>query len=161
MCGQEGHIRPECSELKKLLNERSRKTQVKINLINEYQVDSEEEELITELDFESKNSSVYIIDDRKAKKEEICMIIEKEENQSKKTPLNLENLVQPLESKIKPYNMWKYLQIIIKRKISKEEEGSSNPKEIKELISPIKEIKEPISSKQNNYTNNRTNKYGK
>ena len=73
------------------------------------------------------------------------MIIEKEENQSKKTPLNLENLVQPLESKIKPYNMWKYLQIIIKRKISKEEEGSSNPKEIKELISPIKEIKEPIN----------------
>ena len=57
--------------------------------------------------------------------------------------------------------MWKYLQIIIKRKISKEEEGSSNPKEIKELISPIKEIKEPISSKKNNYTNNRTNKYGK
>ena len=40
LCGQEGHIRPECPELKKPLNERSRKTQVKINLINEYQVDS-------------------------------------------------------------------------------------------------------------------------
>ena len=38
------------------------------------------------------------------------MIIEKEENQPKKTPLNLENLVQPLESKIRPYNMWKDLQ---------------------------------------------------
>ena len=35
-------------------------TQVKINLINKYQVDSEEEELINELDFESKNLSVYI-----------------------------------------------------------------------------------------------------
>ena len=35
------------------------------------------------------------------------MIIEKEENQPKKTPLNLENLVQHLESKIIPYNIWK------------------------------------------------------
>ena len=76
------------------------------------------------------------------------MIIEKEENQSKKTPLNLENLVQPLESKIKPYNMWKDSQIIIKGKISKEEEGSSNPKKIKEPISHVKEIKEPISSEK-------------
>ena len=59
------------------------------------------------------------------------MIIEKEENQPKKTSLNLENLIQPLESKIKPYNMWKDLQIIIKVKISEEEEGHSNPKEIK------------------------------
>ena len=42
LCGQEGHIRPECPELKKPLNERNRKTQVKINLINEYQLDSEE-----------------------------------------------------------------------------------------------------------------------
>ena len=53
LCGQEGHIRLECPELKKPLNERNRKTQVKINLINEYQLDSEEEELISELDFES------------------------------------------------------------------------------------------------------------
>ena len=67
------------------------------------------------------------------------MIIEKKENQSKKTPLNLENLVQPLESKIKPYNIWKDLQIIIKGKISEEEEGScSNPKEIKEPLNPEK-----------------------
>ena len=29
LCSQEGHIRPECPELKKPLNERSRKTQVK------------------------------------------------------------------------------------------------------------------------------------
>ena len=29
LCGQKGHIRPECPELKKPLNERSRKTQVK------------------------------------------------------------------------------------------------------------------------------------
>ena len=47
------------------------------------------------------------------------MIIEKEENQPKKTSLSLENLVQPLESKIKPYNMWKDLQIIIKEKSQK------------------------------------------
>ena len=77
LCGQEGHIRPECSELKKPSNERSRKTQAKINLINEYQVDSEEEELISELDFESENSSVYSIDDNEPEIEEICMIIEK------------------------------------------------------------------------------------
>ena len=37
------------------------------------------------------------------------MIIEKEENKPKKTSLNLENLVQPLESQIKPYNLWKDL----------------------------------------------------
>ena len=84
MCGQEGHIRPECPELKKPLNEWNRKAQVKINLINEYQLDSEEEELISELDFESENSSVYSIEDSENEKEEICMIIEKEENQAKK-----------------------------------------------------------------------------
>ena len=31
--------------------------------INEYQLDSEEEELISELDFESENSSVYSVED--------------------------------------------------------------------------------------------------
>ena len=41
--------------------------------------------------------------------------------------------------------MWKDLQIIIKGKISEEDDGSSNSKEIKELMSPIKEIKEPIN----------------
>ena len=148
MCGQEGHIRPECPELKKPLNERSRKTQVKINLINEYKIDSEKEELISELDFESENSSVYSIDDSETEKEEICMIIEKEKNQPKKTPLNLDYLVQPLESKVKPYNMWKDLQIIIKEKISEKEEDSSNSKEIKEPISLVKEIKEPINPKK-------------
>ena len=56
------------------------------------------------------------------------MIIEEEKNQSKKNSLNLENLVQPLESKIKPYNLWKDLQIIIKGKISKEDEGNSTSK---------------------------------
>ena len=39
------------------------------NLINKYQVDSEEEELISELDFESENSSVYSIDDSETKRE--------------------------------------------------------------------------------------------
>ena len=105
MFGQEGHIRLECPELKKPLNEQSRNTQVKINLINEYHVDSEEEQLISELDFESENSSLYSIDDSETEKEIFFLIIEKEENQPKKTPLNLESLVQPLESKIKPYNI--------------------------------------------------------
>ena len=138
MCGHEGHIRPECLELKKPSNEQNRKTQAKINLINEYLVDSEEEELISELDFESENSSVCSIDDSETERKEMCMIIEKEENQPKKTSLNLEKLIQPLESKIKPYNMWKDLKIIIKGKISKEEEGNSNSKEIKESINPVK-----------------------
>ena len=47
------------------------------------------------------------------------MIIEKEKNQPKKTSLNLEKLVQPLESKINPYNLWKDLQIIINEKSQK------------------------------------------
>ena len=68
----------------------------------------------------------------------MCMIIEKEENQPKKTSLNLEKLIQPLESKIKPYNLWKDLQVIIKGKNLEEEEDSSNSKEIKESISPVK-----------------------
>ena len=67
MCDQEGQIRLECPEIKIPLKERNRKTQVKIYLINEYQVDSEEEELISELDFESENSSVYSIDDSETK----------------------------------------------------------------------------------------------
>ena len=66
------------------------------------------------------------------------MIIEKEKNQPKKTSLNLEKLVQPLESKINPYNLCKDLQIIIEGKISKEEKDNSNSKEIKEPISPVK-----------------------
>ena len=66
------------------------------------------------------------------------MIIKKEENKPKKTSLNLEKLVQLLESKINPYNLWKDLQIIIKGKISKEEKDNSNSKEIKEPISPVK-----------------------
>ena len=66
------------------------------------------------------------------------MIIKKEENKPKKTSLNLEKLVQLLESKINPYNLWKDLQIIIKGKISEEEKDNSNSKEIKEPISPVK-----------------------
>ena len=90
------------------------------------------------------NSNVYSVEDSETKKEEICMIIEKEENQAKKTPLNLENLVQPLEIKIKPYNIWKDLQIIIKGKISKEEEDScSKPKDTEEPKSLIKEPMNP------------------
>ena len=66
------------------------------------------------------------------------MIIGKEENQHKKTSLNLEKLVQSLESKRKLYNLCRDLQIIIKGKISKKEEDNPNSKEIKELITPIK-----------------------
>ena len=63
LCRQEGHIKPECLELKKLPKERNRKTQVKINFINEYEIDSENEEIISELDFESYNSNIYSLDD--------------------------------------------------------------------------------------------------
>ena len=62
LCGQEGHIKPECPELKKLPNERNRKTQIKINLIKEHEINSDNEELISELDFESDNSSIYSLD---------------------------------------------------------------------------------------------------
>ena len=78
------------------------------------------------------------------------MIIEKEENQPKKTPLNLDYLVQPLESKVKPYNMLKDLWIIIEWKISEEEKGNWNSKEIKEPLSLVKEIKEPINPENTN-----------
>ena len=54
------------------------------------------------------------------------MIIENEENQPKKTTLNLENLVQHLENKLNPCNLQKYLQIIIKRKILMEKKNNSN-----------------------------------
>ena len=37
------------------------------------------------------------------------MIIGKKENQPKKTSLNLEKLVQPLESKINPYIVEKFI----------------------------------------------------
>ena len=37
------------------------------------------------------------------------MIIEKKENQPKKTSLNLEKLVLPLESKINPYIVEKFI----------------------------------------------------
>ena len=81
------------------------------------------------------------------------MIIGKKENQPKKTSLNLEKLVQPLESKIKPYNLWKDLQIIIQWKISKEEEDNSNSKEIKELVSLVK--KKTIQKKEQENTANK------
>ena len=45
---------------------------------------------------------------------------EKEEHESKNKPrnmipLDLEKLVQPLESKVNPYNMWKDLTTIIRK----------------------------------------------
>ena len=49
--------------IKKLPNEQNRKTQIKINLIKEYEINSDNEELISELDFESDNSSIYSLDD--------------------------------------------------------------------------------------------------
>ena len=78
---------------------------MKTNLINEYQVDSEDKEFISKLDFENKNSNVYSLDNSETERDEICMIIENEENQPKKTPLNLENLVQHLENKLNPCNL--------------------------------------------------------
>ena len=63
LCGQVGHIKLECPELKKLANEQNRKTQIKINLIKEYKINSDNEELISELDFESDNYSIYSLED--------------------------------------------------------------------------------------------------
>ena len=103
MCGPEDLIRSECPKLKKLLNKQG-KIQVKINLIREHQINSKEKELISELDFESENSNVYCLNDNETEEEEICKIREKEENQLMKTSLNLENLVEHLESKVNPYN---------------------------------------------------------
>ena len=40
-----------------------KKTQIKINLIKEHEINSDNEELISELDSESDNSSIYNLDD--------------------------------------------------------------------------------------------------
>ena len=53
----------------------------------------------------------------KLKEKKIVWLLKK--NQPKKTSWNLEKLVQPLESKINPYNLWKDLQIIINEKSQK------------------------------------------
>ena len=47
---------------------------------------------------------MYCLNDNETEEEEICKIREKEENQLMKTSLNLENLVEHLESKVNPYN---------------------------------------------------------
>ena len=47
---------------------------------------------------------MYYLNDNETEEEEICKIREKEENQLMKTSLNLENLVEHLESKVNPYN---------------------------------------------------------
>ena len=81
---------------------------------------------MSELDFEIDNSSVYSLDDSENERDEICMIIESKENQPRKIPLNLKNLVQPLESQINLYNIWKDLQKVIKEKNSVEKKTNSN-----------------------------------
>lgn len=62
-------------------NEQSGKTLAKISLIEEHWIDSEEEELISELGFEIENSSVYDLNyNGEFKEEESFMIIEREED---------------------------------------------------------------------------------
>lgn len=62
-------------------NEQSGKTLAKISLIEEHWIDSEEEELISELGFEIENSSVYDLNyNGESKEEESFMIIEREED---------------------------------------------------------------------------------
>ena len=39
------------------------KPKLKFNLIKEYEINSDNEELISELDFESDNSSIYSLED--------------------------------------------------------------------------------------------------
>ena len=62
-------------------NEQSGKTLAKISLIEEHWIDSDEEELISELGFEIENSSVYDLNyNGEFKEEESFMIIEREED---------------------------------------------------------------------------------
>ena len=62
-------------------NEQSGKTLAKISLIEEHWIDSEEEELISELGFEIENSSVYDLNyNGEFKENESFMIIEREED---------------------------------------------------------------------------------
>ena len=62
-------------------NEQSGKTLAKISLIEEHWIDSDEEELISELGFEIENSSVYDLNyNGESKEEESFMIIEREED---------------------------------------------------------------------------------
>ena len=104
--------KPECLKRKKLPINRNKKTQLKINLINEYQLDSEDEKLISELDFEIDNSSIYILKSEADNQETIYMVLEQEQNQPQKEMIiNQEKLIKPLKSKLNPNNFWKDLHV--------------------------------------------------
>ena len=78
-----------------------------------------ENEPISKLElFESENLEFFNENSLNNKEERNSL--KQEENESKnkprnKTLLHLEKLVQPLESKINPYNIWKYLKTIIEK----------------------------------------------
>ena len=72
--------------------------------------------------------------------------LKQEENESKnkprnKTPSNLEKLVQPLESKINPYNIWKDLKTIIGKTHLEIETNNLSAKETQKEEEPINSLK--------------------
>ena len=72
---------------------------------------------------------------------------EKEENKPKnKTPLDLEKLVQPLESKVNPYNIWKDLKTIIGKTYI---EDKTNNKETQTEEEPINSLQTSIVNTAN------------
>ena len=70
---------------------------------------------------------------------------EKEENESKhkprnKTPLDLEKLVQPLKSKVNPYNIWKDLTTIIGKTYIEVKPNNLGDKETQKEEEPINSL---------------------
>ena len=76
--------------------------------------------------------------------------IEHEENQPRdKILLELEKLVQPLESKINPYNIWKDLQTIIEKSHLEIKTNNSSTEETKKEKEPINSLRTIIVNTTN------------
>ena len=80
--------------------------------------------------------------------------LKQEENESKnkprnKTHLNLEKLVQPLESKINPYTIWKDLKTIIGKTHLEIETNNLSAKETQKENEPINSLKTTIVNTTN------------
>ena len=79
---------------------------------------------------------------------------EKEENESKnkprnKTPLDLEKLVQPLKSKVNPYNIWKDLTTILGKTYIEVKTNNLGDKEIQKEEEPINSLEASIVNTTN------------
>ena len=87
-------------------------------------------------------------------KEKERSYLKQEENESKnkprnKTPLDLEKLVQPLESKINSYNIWKYLKTIIGKTHLEIETNNLSAKETQKEEEPINSLRTTIVNTTN------------